>query len=319
MFFECAESKHLKSDKDIGQRNCFWMDNQITDFMTSNHHIREILKNRQLAPQKKLGQNFLVHRQTAEKIVRLAEVAPNDVIIELGVGLGSLTLPLASRAHQVIGLEIDAGIIALHEETHDLPANVILEHQDLLKADYTALADRAGGRLKIMANLPYSISNPLLFKLIENRKIMEWAVLMLQKEVGERLIAPVGSKEYGVLSVLMAGCASIRKIMDVGPGQFHPRPKVDSVVIRLNFHPQPEKIRLLPSHDQDLLKRLVKSAFQKRRKTLLNALTTASLLAFDKNAVLDALQAAGIDPQKRAENLTIEDYVNLTNVLARNP
>lgn len=287
--------------------------------MTSTRQIRDILKNRQLAPQKKLGQNFLVHQQTAEKIVRLAGVKPDDTLIELGVGFGSLTLPMAAQARQVIGLEIDTGIIAWHHEAHDLPDNVVLEHQDLLAADYAALADRAGGRLKIMANLPYSISNPLLFTLVDNREIMEWAVLMLQKEVGDRLTARVGTKEYGVLSVLMAGCASVQKIMDVGPGQFHPRPKVDSVVLRLTFHPRPEKINLLPPHDQGLLKKVVKSAFQKRRKTLLNSLSSSPLLSLDKNAVQLALHAAAIDPQKRAENLSIEEYVKLTNVLAPHP
>src|SRR3990167_1622380 len=170
--------------------------------------IKKILTEHQLAPSKKLGQNFLVHRQTAERIVELSGVTPDDSVVELGVGLGSLTLPLAERVRQVIGLELDAGIVAYHRERQDLPANVTLIHQDLLKADFGGLATQSGGPLKILANLPYYISNLLLFKLIENRAALGWAVLMLQKEVGQRLTAPVGSKEYGVLSVLLADCAS---------------------------------------------------------------------------------------------------------------
>lgn len=278
--------------------------------------IKDILKKEKLAPSKKRGQNFLVNPHTAARIVAMAEVDTDDIVVELGVGLGSLTAPLAEKVKQVIGLEIDAGIIAWQSTSGNLADNVTLLQQDLLQADFAELARQCGGRLKIMANLPYSISNPLLFKLLDNRRDMEWAVLMLQKEVADRLRAEPATKEYGILSVLMAGSASVAKLLDVGPGQFHPRPKVDSVVVKITFHPRPQRAGALPAHDHDLLRKVVKSAFQKRRKTLLNSLSTSPFIVFDRETIRRALLACGIDPATRAERLTVEQFVELTRALS---
>ena len=271
--------------------------------------IKQILKHEKLAPLKKLGQNFLIHRQTAERIVALSGVEEGDTVVELGVGLGTLTGPLAERAKKVIGLELDSGIIDWQQSEGNLAENVTLIHQDLLKADFEQLAEECGGRLKIVANLPYSISNPLLFKLLDNRQVMEYATLMLQKEVAMRLIASPGSKEYGILSVLLAGSARVEHLLDVGPGQFHPRPKVDSVVVKIIFYPQPERTTMLPDHDHGLLRKIVKASFQKRRKTLLNALSSSPLLKYDKDMIRRALILAEIDPSTRAEKLSIEEFV----------
>ncbi|HIJ78846.1 MAG: 16S rRNA (adenine(1518)-N(6)/adenine(1519)-N(6))-dimethyltransferase RsmA [Desulfobulbaceae bacterium] len=283
--------------------------------MNPEKSIKNILKSQKLAPSKKLGQNFLVHRQTSERIVELAEVTTADTIIELGVGLGSLTQPLAEKVGRVIGIELDSGIIEYHQQKKVLPDNVSLIHQDLLKSDFHDLAAQSGGKLKIMANLPYSISNPLLFKLIETRDSMAWAVLMLQKEVGQRLTAEVGTKNYGVLSVLLAACASVKTLMQVGPGNFHPRPKVDSVVVKIIFDPVPERVAKLAPHDSKLLRKLVNAAFQQRRKTLINALSSANLEGLDKEALAQLLPTVEIDPKIRAERLTIEDYIRLTNAV----
>jgi len=284
--------------------------------MTSHPDHKAILHQRQLAASRQRGQNFLVHRHTAERIVELAGVCASDRIVELGVGFGALTGPLAARAAGVIGLEIDSGIVAWHREERDLPDNVDLRHEDLLKADFPALAEECGGRLKIVANLPYSVSNPLLFKLLENREVMESAVLMLQKEVGQRLTAAPGSKEYGILTVLLNGCARVEKLLEVGPGQFHPRPKVDSVVVGITFHPRPERATQLPPHDHALLRKVVKAAFQQRRKTLLNSLSASGLAATGKERLPALLKQAGIDPQVRPERLTVEDFVRITNLLS---
>lgn len=284
--------------------------------MSNDLPIKKILTEHQLAPSKKLGQNFLVHRQTAERIVDLSGVNSQDFVVELGVGLGSLTLPLAERVKQVIGLELDAGIIAYHQEKQDLPSNVTLIHQDLLKADFGELAVRTSSPLKILANLPYSISNLLLFKLVESYESLGWAVLMLQKEVGRRLTAPVGSKEYGVLSVLLADCASVETIMQVGPGQFHPRPKVDSVVVRITFKPTPTRVALLPPHDRKLLRRIVNAAFGQRRKTLRNSLSAGMINGLSREQISALLQQSGINPETRAERLTLEDFVRLTNAVS---
>lgn len=281
--------------------------------------IKKILNEHQLAPSKKMGQNFLVHRQTAERIVELAGVKPEDSVLELGVGLGSLTLPLAERVRQVTGLELDAGIIAYHLAQQTLPDNVTLIHQDLLKADFAELAAQTNGPLKILANLPYSISNLLLFKLVENYRSLNWAVLMLQKEVGQRLTASVGSKEYGVLSVLLADCASVKTIMQVGPDQFHPRPKVDSVVVKITFSPVPTRVEQLPDHDRKLLRRIVNAAFGQRRKTMRNALSAGMINGLSKEQITSLLLQSNINPETRAERLTIEDFVRLTNIVATCP
>ncbi|MEA3546895.1 MAG: 16S rRNA (adenine(1518)-N(6)/adenine(1519)-N(6))-dimethyltransferase RsmA [Thermodesulfobacteriota bacterium] len=279
-------------------------------------NIKKTLQSRKLAPKKKLGQNFLVHPETAARIVQLAGVNENDTIVELGVGLGSLTTPLAEQAAKVIGLEIDRGIIKWLQDEGGLADNVTLIHQDLLKADFKKLAQDCGGRLKIIANLPYSISNPLLFKLIENRDIMEWAVLMLQKEVGMRIRAKSGTKEYGVLTVLLGGCADVETLMHLGPGQFHPRPKVDSVVTRIQFHPMSERVAKLPPYDETVLRKIVNAGFQKRRKTLVNGLSTSPLLSCSKKEIIDVLKKIGLAPDIRPERLTIEDFVGLTRELS---
>jgi len=209
--------------------------------MLPSKKIKDNLKQHKLDPKKRFGQNFLVNKNISEKIVKLAGINPDDTIIELGVGLGALTTHLAKSCKKVIGLEIDSGIIRYHKEEGSLPDNVTLLHQDILQADFSKLASEAGGRIKIIANLPYSISNPLLFKLTLHRDEMDWAVLMLQKEVAQRLAANMGTKDYGILTVRMAACASTQKLLDFGPQHFTPRPKVDSQVVRISFHPKPER------------------------------------------------------------------------------
>ncbi len=287
--------------------------------MPRDQNVKRVLKGRGLAPSKRLGQNFLVNPGDAERIVDLARIAADDIVIEVGVGLGALTRPLAARAARVIGIEIDSGIIRYHRENKQLPGNVTLVHQDILKSDFQHLADQGGGRLKLIANLPYSISNPLLFKLVENREMMDWAVLMLQKEVGQRLTAAVGSKEYGVLSVLLGGCAGTTTLMHLGPGHFHPRPKVDSVVVRIDFASPPAAVNGLPPHDRAFLRRVVNAAFQQRRKTLRNALSSGNCLGLGRDQVEQGLNRAGIAPETRAERLTTAEFVRLSDCLARIP
>ncbi len=283
--------------------------------MPDKINIKKTLARNKLAPSKKRGQNFLVNPQTSETIVHRAGVTSDDTIIELGVGLGSLTLPLAEKARKVIGIEVDKGIIEWHERQKILPANVLLIHQDLLKYDFRKLAAKTGDKLKVIANLPYSISNPLMFKLIEYHDVMKYAVLMLQKEVGLRLTAEPGTKEYGVLSVLLSGYASVEKIMDVGPGQFHPRPKVDSVVVRIVFDPKSEKTRQITAHNYQLVKKLVNAAFQQRRKTLLNSLSSSNIPGTGKAVLTKSLDKLAIDPKIRPEKLKIEDFIRIANNL----
>lgn len=273
---------------------------------------KTVLRQEGLAASKKLGQNFLVHRHTAERIVDLAGLRKEDTVVEVGVGLGALTVPLAKTAGQVIGVEADSGIIRLHEERQDLPVNVRLLHQDVLTADLSVLAAEHG-LLKIVANLPYSISSPFLFKLIDCCQQVSFAVLMLQKEFAERLLAQPGTKEYGAPTVLLAACATAEPLLEVGPEEFHPQPKVDSLLLRLTFQPTPERARQLGDVNRPLLKRIVSAAFGQRRKTLLNSLNAAGL--GNKEELAAALAAAGLAPAERAERLTVEDFVRLTRQL----
>jgi len=277
----------------------------------THEKTRIMLKRKGLAPNKKLGQNFLVHEHTSRRIVELAGLNPEDQVIEVGVGLGALTKPLAAATAKVIGLELDSGIIRLHQEQQDLPANVELVHADVLKVDFTELVV-PGQRLKIVANLPYSISTPFLFRLIDHAHLMDFAVVMLQKEVALRLLAQPGTKEYGAPTVLLASCADVRLLLKVHPADFHPRPKIDSVVVRIGFHPQPERVRVLEAFDRKLFSRVVHAAFGQRRKTLLNALDSATLVA-DKQELARRIESAGISPSARAETLTLENFVRLSH------
>ena len=280
-------------------------------FKTMVHQpTKHLLKRQGLAPQKKLGQNFLIHERTPRRIVDLAGLHPDDQVIEVGVGLGALTRPLAAAAARVIGLEADSGIIRMHQEQQDLPDNVELIHADVLKVDFTQLID-PGKRLKIVANLPYSISSPFLFRLIEHAGIMDFAVVMLQKELAQRLAAHPGTKEYGAPTVLLAACASVTTLLSVHPAEFHPQPKVDSQVIRISFYPQPEHVQALGEFNRPLFTRIVHAAFGQRRKTLLNGLASGQLMP-DKIQLAKAIEAAGIAPTVRAETLTPQQFVNLT-------
>ncbi|MCL1981228.1 MAG: 16S rRNA (adenine(1518)-N(6)/adenine(1519)-N(6))-dimethyltransferase RsmA [Proteobacteria bacterium] len=273
-----------------------------------------LLKRQGLAPHKKLGQNFLVHERTPKRIVDLAGLHPDDRVIEVGVGLGALTRPLAAACAQVIGLEADAGIVRLHQEQQDLPANVELIHTDVLKVDLAALA-APNQRLKIVANLPYSISSPFLFRLIDRAERMDFAVVMLQKEMALRLMAQPGTKEYGAPTVLLAACAEVRPLLAVDPAEFHPRPKVDSLVIRIIFQPRPARVQALGDFDRALLARIVHAAFGQRRKTLLNGLASAGL-APDKASLVRTIEACGLAPSVRAETLALEDFVHLSRAFS---
>lgn len=280
----------------------------------------QALHDNKLAPKKKFGQNFLVHKQTAEAIVRAGSVDAQDIILEVGVGLGALTGPLAQSVKHVYGYEIDSGIIRFHEQEGDLPTNVTLVHQDILTADFNAISELCGGKLKILANLPYSISNPFIFKLIEHAPLISSATIMLQKEVAERLMAERNTKDYGVPTILLASCASVKKLMTLGPAEFHPRPKIDSVVIRIDFEKQRSGITELPKYNFELFRRIVRTSFNQRRKTILNTLSGAGFFliddnqekGFNKDETRKAIEAADISVQARPETLDVADFVKLS-------
>jgi len=285
----------------------------------SKQQTRQALEANKLAPKKKFGQNFLVHKHTAEAIVHAGDINSTDMVVEVGVGLGALTQPLAARAKEVFGFEIDNGIIRYHQEKQDLPDNVRLIHQDILKADFNEISELCGGPIIIMANLPYSISNPFIFKLVDSAPQLNRATIMLQKEVADRLTASPNTKDYGVPTILLGSCAKVKKVLTLGPEEFHPRPKVDSVVIRIDFADYKPKDGPYPAHDVDLFKRIVRTTFNQRRKTILNTLGNLNLPGENvpvlknvpKTELEMYIQGAGIDPAARPESLTPRDFINL--------
>ncbi len=292
--------------------------------MTRYSETRKSLQEEKLAPKKQFGQNFLVHKATAEAVARCGKISPDDIIIEVGVGLGALTQPIAEQASQVIGLEVDSGLVRFHQEKKDLPENVVLLHQDILKADFDELLRLSKGPLKIMANLPYSISNPFLFKLIEHQEKMAWATIMLQKEVADRLTAIPGTKQYGIPTVLLKSCATIKKLLTLKPAEFHPRPKIDSVVVRIEFGNRDQGKETQADYDRALFQKIVRAAFSQRRKTVLNTLTAAGFFRHlgsgdkkvEKQLTKDAIIQGGIAPTSRAEVLDLEQFIDLTRAFS---
>lgn len=279
---------------------------------------RKSLKKENLAPKKQLGQNFLVHKSTAEAVARCGKIQPDDIIVEIGVGLGALTQPIGEQAQKVIGLELDRGLVRFHKKNDDLPDNVTLLHQDVLKADFDELYRLSEGPLKIMANLPYSISNPFLFKLIEHQEKMAWATIMLQKEVADRLCAEPGTKQYGIPTILLKSCATVKTLLTLKPAEFHPRPKIDSVVVRIEFNRR--ELTNKRVYDRFLFQKIVRAAFSQRRKTLLNTLTAGGFYRtqangdkkLEKQLTRDAIIAGDIAPGTRAETLDLNNFIDLT-------
>ncbi|MFY9941296.1 MAG: 16S rRNA (adenine(1518)-N(6)/adenine(1519)-N(6))-dimethyltransferase RsmA [Desulfobacterales bacterium] len=281
--------------------------------MASPHML---LKASQMRAKKQLGQNFLTDPQTAEAIVARSRVGPRAVVLEIGAGLGALTVPLARKAARVLAVEKDRELVPLLKT--ELRAkgitNVAVTTADILVLDWESLAQAPGQKLLVMGNLPYNISSQILVRLVRHRHRVERAVLMFQKELAQRITAAPGNRDYGRLAVMLQYCARIRPVMDLKASQFYPRPKVDSIVLEIEFHPAPPT----PADDEEFFSQVVKAAFGQRRKTLRNALS-GSQLALKPTAAAAVLQAVAIDPSRRAETLSIAEFVALSNALGRRP
>lgn len=286
------------------------------NFVASPGRLISFMKAKGLSPRKWLGQNFLVDANIARKIVEEAGLKPRDIVVEIGPGLGALTQELARRAGLVIALEIDRGLVSALREIVTGIENVRLVEGDALKTDFDELVrevlgveDR--GRLpgyKIVANLPYCITSPLLLHLLGNNFNIQYLVVMLQAEVAERLVARPGGKDYGALTVFVQYFTEPQIIMRVPRTVFYPRPEVDSAVVRLLVRPQPPG----EIEDREFFFRVVRAAFAQRRKTLANALRT---LTCAREPVEAALSEAGIAPLRRGETLSLEEFVRLSRSL----
>ncbi len=273
---------------------------------------RTLLEAWQIQAKKQLGQNFLRHPAIAEKIVGVTGLAPDDTVLEIGAGLGALTVPAAHKARRVYAVETDRRITGLLK-AEVLAAgleNVRIIEKNILNLDISDIAAGASGQFVIMGNLPYHISSQVLIRLIQSRHSIHHAALMFQKELADRLLASPGTKAYGRLTVMLAYCADIQRLMNVSADSFFPRPKVDSTVLGIRFK---STLDATPK-DEVFFHHVIKAAFSKRRKTLKNALA-GSHLELSPQAATAALVAADIDPIRRAETLTVDEFVRLSNRL----
>lgn len=273
---------------------------------------RTLLSAWNLHPKKQLGQNFLAEPSTARMIIERAGITPEDTVLEIGSGLGALTIPAAVRAGRVIAVETDRQIAGLLK-TELLAAgadNVDIVRDSILKVDIAQLAADEKRKIVVIGNLPYNISSQILVQLINARAMVSRAVVMFQKELAERLLAVPGNKVYGRITVMLAYCAEIKTVATIKARMFHPRPKVDSEVLEVCFREWIDR----PADDEEQLFRVIKAAFGKRRKTMKNALSQ-SQLGIDGSTAEKALAAAEIDPMRRAETLNVDEFVRLSNIL----
>lgn len=273
----------------------------------------EVLQKYGFKFQKKFGQNFLIDTHVLEKIVSAAEVTEEDFVLEIGPGIGTLTQYLAHAAREVVAVEIDRNLIPILEDTLSDWDNVSVIHEDVLKLDLKALAEeRNGGKpIKIVANLPYYITTPIIMGLFEKHVPIESITVMIQKEVALRMEAGPGTKDYGALSLAVQFYSEPYLAANVPPNCFMPRPQVGSAVIRLNCL----KEKRVEVKDEALLFALMRASFNQRRKTLLNGLRNDASLSFDKEVLEKAIADCGFSPSVRGEALLLEDFAKLSDYL----
>lgn len=264
-----------------------------------------------LAPKKRLGQHFLVDEMVARRIVRASALTEQDTVVEIGPGKGVLTFLMAELAHRVVAIELDGELVGLLRERAVQHANVTVIHDDVLRYDFLVLAGEDGSRLKVVANLPYNISTPVLFRLLDAKEVFSYLVLMLQQEVADRVVARPGSKQYGVLSVFTQLFTAPRIIMRVSPGAFYPPPKVMSAVVRFDILQHAR----VPVRDMEAFRVVVRAAFGQRRKTILNALYGGLCREGSKERLKMLLEESGIDHRRRGETLDLPEFERLAWIL----
>ena len=263
--------------------------------------------------QKKFGQNFLIDTHVLDKIIRSAEITKDDFVLEIGPGIGTMTQYLACAAGKVVAVEIDCALIPILADTLDGYDNVTVINEDVLKVDIAKLAEEQnGGRpIKVVANLPYYITTPIIMGLFEKNVPIKSITVMVQKEVADRMQVGPGTKDYGALSLAVQYYAKPYIVANVPPNCFMPRPKVGSAVIRLERYEEPP----VQVKDEKLMFRIIRASFNQRRKTLANGLKNSPELDFTKEEIEEAIETLGKGASVRGEALTLEEFARLSDVL----
>ncbi len=273
----------------------------------------EVIKKHDFTFQKRYGQNFLIDGHVLEKIMDAAEIGKDDHVVEIGPGIGSMTQYLCERAGRVTAVEIDKELIPILEETLRDYKNVSIINDDILKVDMDSLLKpgEKKGLAKVVANLPYYITTPIVMGLLENHAPLKSITVMVQKEVADRMVSGPGSKEYGALSLAVRYYTDPHIVANVPPNCFIPRPKVGSAVIKLDVYEKPP----VPVSNEVLMFKLIRAAFNQRRKTLANSIANAAEPGFLKEDVIKALREMNLNENIRGEALTLEDFAYLTGLL----
>lgn len=271
----------------------------------------EIIQKYEFAFQKKFGQNFLIDTHVLDKIIAAAGVTKEDCVLEIGPGIGTMTQYLAESARHVVAVEIDSNLIPILNETLADYDNVTVIHGDILKVDVNQIIEQynEGRPIKVVANLPYYITTPIIMGLFEGMVPIDNITVMVQKEVADRMQVGPGSKDYGALSLAVQYYAEPYIVANVPPNCFMPRPGVGSAVIRLTRH----KTSPVEVKEPDLMFRLIRASFNQRRKTLQNGLNNSQEVAFSKEQIIEAIESLGLSPSVRGETLTLEQFAALSN------
>lgn len=272
---------------------------------------KEIINKYSFAFQKKFGQNFLIDSNVLESIIRGAEITKDDFVLEIGPGIGTMTQYLCEAARQVVAVEIDKMLIPILEDTLSEYDNVEVINQDVVKVDIKSLAEEKnnGKPIKVVANLPYYITTPIIMGLFESGVPIDSITIMVQKEVADRMQTGPGSEDYGPLSLAVQFYATAKVILNVSATCFMPRPNVDSAVIKLTRHKEPT----VNVADEKLMFKIIRASFNQRRKTLVNGLKNSPELSFSKEQIVKAIEKIGKPETIRGEALTLEEFAELAN------
>lgn len=264
--------------------------------------------------QKKFGQNFLIDEHVLEKIIRDAGITKDDCVLEIGPGIGTMTQYLAENARQVVAVEIDKALIPILKDTLSKYSNVEIINEDILKVDIKSICQQynAGKPIKVVANLPYYITTPIIMGLFESKVPLDSITVMVQKEVADRMQCQPGSKDYGALSLAVQYYANPQIVANVPPNCFMPRPNVGSAVIKLSLYPAPP----VDVNDESFMFKLIRASFNQRRKTLINGLKGGGI-NISKEDILEALEKMELSPTIRGEALTLEEFAKLSNLLKK--